>query len=87
MDFKSNILLIPTYGITDQCIGRAAPAAAPANSCIDFQSALDQSFSLHDTSARPLLHNYKEEVYKEIQKKSLQCESSGIETPSVFSKE
>lgn len=62
MDFKSNILLIPTYGITDQCIGRAAPPAASANSCIDFQSALDQSFSLHDTSARPLLHNYKEEV-------------------------
>lgn len=43
------------YGIAGQYIG--GRVAASADSRIDFQSTLDLSFSVHDTRARPLLHN------------------------------
>lgn len=45
------------YSFAGRYIG--CGVAASANSCIDFQPALDLSFSVHDTCARPLLHNLK----------------------------
>lgn len=56
IDLKSNIVLIPRAASPGRCIGTSA--ANSADGSIDFWFGLDPSFSVHDTSARPLLHHF-----------------------------